>query len=168
MKQTVFFFALCLGLLFFSCQPRGREDVASSELASEAETTMAYDSVLAEQLGADDYGMKTYVFAFLKTGPNRSKDPATAADLQKAHLANIRRLAEEGNLVLAGPFMSGDETLRGIYIFNTSSVEEARSWTESDPAVKAGSLVMELHPWYGSAALQQLNEMSQRITKTSF
>jgi uncharacterized protein YciI len=168
MKQTIFFPALCLGLLLFSCQPKVQEDVVSSEAVSEVETTMAYDSVLAEQLGADDYGMKTYVFAFLKTGPNRSEDAATAAELQKAHLANIRRLAEEGNLVLAGPFMGGDETLRGVYIFNTSSLEEARSWTESDPAVQAGSLVMELHPWYGSAALQQLNEWSQKITKTSF
>jgi uncharacterized protein YciI len=168
MKRTVFFPALCLGLLLFSCRPKVQEDVVSSEAVSEVETTMAYDSVLAEQLGADDYGMKTYVFAFLKTGPNRSEDAATAAELQKAHLANIRRLAEEGNLVLAGPFMGSDETLRGVYIFNTSSLEEARSWTESDPAVQAGSLVMELHPWYGSAALQQLNEMSQKITKTSF
>ncbi len=106
--------------------------------------------------------------AFLKTGPNRSKDSTTAAELQKAHLANIRRLAEEGKLVLAGPFMDGDPELRGIYLFNTSSVEEARALTESDPAVQAGTLVMELHPWYGSAALQQVNEWSQRITKTSF
>lgn len=154
-------------LLCFSCQPAVQEGDTPAA-ATEPEATMAFDSVLANQLGADEYGMKTYVFAFLKTGPNRSKDSTTAAELQKAHLANIRRLAEEGNLVLAGPFIDGNEDFRGIYIFNTGSVEEARAWTASDPAIQAGSLVMELHPWYGSAALQQLNEMSQKITRTSF
>lgn len=169
MKLTSIFAFLCMGgCLFFSCQQGVQEDTMSVEETVPEEITMAYDSVLAKQLGADDYGMKTYVFAFLKTGPNRSKDSTTAADLQKAHMANIRRLAEEGNLVMAGPFIDGNPTFRGIYIFNTSSVEEAQAWTESDPAIQAGSLVMELHPWYGSAALQQMSELSQRITKTSF
>jgi len=31
--------------------------------------------------------------------------------------------------------------------------------------VKAGSLVMELHPWYGSAALIKVNEWSARIAR---
>ncbi len=168
MKWTSIFAFLCISILFYSCQPAVQEDHSTTEETTVEETTMAFDSVLAQQLGADDYGMKTYVFAFLKTGPNRSQDSTTAVELQKAHMANIRRLAEEGNLVLAGPFIDGNETFRGIYIFNTSSVEEARSWTESDPAIQAGSLVMELHPWYGSAALQQMNELSQRIAKTSF
>lgn len=167
MKFTSSFSILCISLLFFSCQPKAQEDPKA--LAEDAyPTEMTYDSVLAQQLGADDYGMKTYVFAFLKTGPNRSQDSTTAAELQKAHMANIRRLAEEGNLVLAGPFIDGNETFRGIYIFNTGSVEEARSWTESDPAVQAGSLIMELHPWYGSAALQQMNELGQKLAKMSF
>lgn len=32
-----------------------------------------YDETLAKKTGADAYGMKTYVMAFLKTGPNRSQ-----------------------------------------------------------------------------------------------
>ena len=52
--------------------------------------------------------MRRYVMAFLKTGPNRPADSATAVDLQKAHMENINRLAEEGKLVLAGPFLGND------------------------------------------------------------
>ena len=33
-----------------------------------------YDSALAAKLGADDYGMKTYVFVMLKTGSNELTD----------------------------------------------------------------------------------------------
>jgi hypothetical protein len=35
-----------------------------------------YDSVLAKKLGADDYGMKKFVIAFLKTGLVEIKDSA--------------------------------------------------------------------------------------------
>lgn len=114
-----------------------------------------YDSVLAKRLNADEYGMKKYVVAFLKRGPNRNQDSAAAANLQRAHLENIGRMANEGTLVLAGPFLDNGE-IRGIYVFNVETIEEARALIESDPAIKAGRLVMELHPWYGSAAVQEI------------
>lgn len=128
---------------------------------------MAYNQLLAQQLGADNYGMKQYVMAFLKAGHNRTQDTETAAKLQTAHLKNIQRLANEGKLLVAGPFLD-DGCVRGIYIFNVATIEEAQQLTETDPAIQAGSLVMELHPWYGSAALQQLNEWHKCIAKEQF
>ena len=102
--------------------------------------------------------------AFLKSGPNRSTDSLAAASLQRAHLDNLTRLAKEGKLVVAGPFLD-DMEIRGIYIFAVATVEEAEALTATDPAIKAGTLVMELHPWYGSAAMMKLNEYYPRITK---
>ncbi|WP_395373472.1 YciI family protein [Marinicella sp. W31] len=124
-----------------------------------------YDNVLAEKLGADEYGMKTYVMAMLKKGPNRNQTPEEAAELQRAHMDNIGRMAQAGQLVLAGPFMPNDDGLQGIYIFNVDSVEKAKALTETDPAVKAGRLVMELYPWYGSAALMLVNEEHKKVAK---
>ncbi len=124
----------------------------------------SYDAGLAQKLGADDYGMRQYVMAFLKAGPNRDQDEDEAIRLQKAHRENIRRLASEGKLALAGPFMDDGE-FRGIFVFNVATIEEARALTESDPAVKAGRLALELHPWYGSAALMQVNETHKKLTK---
>ena len=68
------------------------------------------------------------------------------------------------NWFLAGPFF-GDGDIRGIYIFNVQSVEEAEALTNSDPAIKAGSLVMELKEWYGSAALMAVNELHHQVAK---
>jgi uncharacterized protein YciI len=73
-------------------------------------------------------------------------------------------LAEEGKMVLAGPFF-GNEDLRGLFFFNVDSLEEAQKLTESDPAVQAGVLKMELKEWYGSAALPMLLEMHAKIAK---
>ncbi|SRR6266511_1508759 len=131
-----------------------------------AQNNSAYDSVLAEKLGADDYGMKKYVMAFLKKGPTEIKDSAQRMQLQMAHLKNIQRLADEGKLIVAGPFLD-DQKIAGIFIFNVESVEEARVLTATDPAVKAGELEMELHPWYGSAALTETAALHKKVQKKS-
>lgn len=125
-----------------------------------------YDPELAARLGADDYGMRRYVMAFLKAGPERSHDAETAARLQRGHMDNIRRLAEEGRLVLAGPFLDAGE-IRGIFVLAVDTLEEAQALVEADPAVQAGRLSMELHPWYGSAALMMMSELNARIAKAS-
>lgn len=126
-----------------------------------------YDAELAESLKADDYGMGQYVMAFLKAGPNRDMSPEESAELQAAHMANIGRLAEEGKLLLAGPFMDNGE-LRGIYIFDVQSIEEAEALTQTDPAIEAGALVMELRPWYGSAAVRKINDLHPMLAKYEF
>jgi uncharacterized protein len=125
-----------------------------------------FDPQLAQKLGADEYGMKTYVMAFLKAGPNRPKDSVARAELQKAHLKNITRLTAEGKLIVAGPFLD-DPPIKGIFIFNVTTIEEAKKLAETDPAIKAGSLMMELHPWYGSAALMETVDIHKKLEKKS-
>ena len=123
-----------------------------------------YDADLANALGADDYGMRPYVMAFLKRGPNQSLDSLAAANLQIAHLDNIKRLASEDKLVVAGPFLDYTD-VRGIYIFAVATVAAAEALTATDAAIQAGTLTMELHPWYGSAAIMQVNGLHPRIAK---
>lgn len=145
-------------LLFIGCHQ------APIEQKTPTSDVIHYDSLKANQLGADNYGMKTYVMAFLLRGPNQPKDSAHSASLQKAHLENIGKLANEGKLVLAGPFY-GNDSLRGIYVFNVSSLDEAKELTLTDPAINYGSLKMDLKKWYGSAALMEVNKIHQQIAK---
>ncbi len=141
-------------------------DLASQQNRSEETELNEYDSILALETGADDYGMRKYVMALLKEGPNREQDSTTAAQLQRAHLDNITRMAEAGKLVIAGPFFD-DWEVKGIYIFAVETIEEAEELTNSDPAIKAGRLIMELHPWYGSAGLMKIGEMHTKLAKES-
>jgi uncharacterized protein len=90
--------------------------------------------------------MKTYYMALLKKGPYQPTDTAEVNSIQRGHMAHIRKMAADGKLVMAGPFLDNGE-LRGIFIFDVTSMEEAQALTAADPAVKAGKLIMELHPW---------------------
>jgi len=135
-----------------------------SAIIAQAQTKPAFDAALAKKLGADDYGMRQYVMALLKTGPTKITDKAEMTKLQNAHLQNIQRLADEGKLAVAGPFTDGKE-IEGIFIFNVTTVEEAKTLTETDPAIKAGVLVMELHPFYCSAALVEVAATHEKIQK---
>lgn len=96
------------------------------------------------------YEMKTYFLVLLKKGPMRSQhDSTTIQQIQAAHLANIERLASEGKIDIAGPFLH-DGDLRGVFIFNSSSYEEVKALCDTDPAIKAGRLVAEIYPWFAA------------------
>lgn len=127
-----------------------------------------FDATLAGELGADDYGMKTYVMAFLLVGDKSGNYSAEErAEIQKGHMAHINLLSENGKLILAGPFVDGGEK-RGIFLFNVDSIEEAEKLTQEDPAVAAGVLKMELVKWYGSAALLLTPDQHKRVQKKGF
>lgn len=159
MKKIIFL--LFIGIISFSCQPK-QPEITNNETQLLIEPEI--DSSLIKKLKADEYGMRHYIIAFLKRGPNPPKDSVEAAKLQKAHLENIMRLADEGKLILAGPFTDDDE-VRGIYIFDVATIEEARKLTETDPAIQAGSLIMELKPWYGSAAIMIVPDVHKKLEK---
>ena len=91
----------------------------------------------------------TLYLAFLKKGPNRKEgdgETPEVQELQKAHIANIERLAATKKLIAAGPF-GDDGPLRGIFVFRVGSLQEAQELCASDPMIKIGRLTVELHPW---------------------
>ncbi|MFI5185421.1 MAG: YciI family protein [Chitinophagales bacterium] len=94
--------------------------------------------------------IRQYWFVMLTAGNNRNQDSATAAKIQQAHLANINRLYNEGKLKVAGPF--GDEgKWIGLFIFDCETKEEVEKLLSTDPAIAAGRLNYEIHPWWTSA-----------------
>ncbi len=125
-----------------------------------------YDAKLAEKLGADDYGMRSYVLVVLKTGPNDATvtDKEERQKLFAGHFSNMGRLAKEGKLVFAGPLME-DPPKRGLFIFDVKTIEEAEELVKTDPTVKAGVFVYEITKFYGSAALLKVNEIHKTIQK---
>ena len=104
--------------------------------------TMAQDSSSVQKPK-----MKQYFFVMLKAGPNRSQDSTAAAKIQEGHMANIRKMADSGKLVVAGPF-GDDGDWRGIFILDTPTMQEAEQLVKTDPAIQSGRLTYEIHPWW--------------------
>ncbi len=126
-----------------------------------------YEWVLAEKLGGDDYGMKSYFLVILKTGTNTTTDNVLIAESFRGHLDNINRLAEEEKLIIAGPLGINENNYRGIFILNNiNSIDEAKDLLQTDLAIKNRLLDYEIFTWHGSAALSEYLPFSEKIWKS--
>jgi uncharacterized protein YciI len=111
---------------------------------------MVYDDQEAWR-DAESMGMTVYYVYLLKKGPVWTADSTPQLDeLQAAHIANMRRLGEEGKLVLNGPLLDAFQLsgeIRGLGVLKAKSMTEAQEWLSTDPMVKVGHLMFELHTW---------------------
>jgi uncharacterized protein YciI len=111
---------------------------------------LSVGAVEEPNVGPGGFEMTTYYVGFLYRGAKWTpEETAETRKLQEEHMANIQKMAAAGKLVIAGPFVDNGD-LRGLYVFRVASAEEAKALVESDPAVKAGRLRFELHPWYAA------------------
>lgn len=85
-----------------------------------------------------------FTFVFLNTRTDKPELQKEELDeLMKGHLANIRRLVEEGKMIMAGPFDGGG----GIFIMNSNSVDSVKNWLKTDPGIKAERWRLEYFPY---------------------
>jgi uncharacterized protein YciI len=154
LKQSVL--VLC-ALLCLSLRPA----LAHSESPA---SVVKYDADLAKSLGADERGMRAFVLVILKTGPKKMAAGPARTKMFEGHMANIQRLAGEKKLALAGP-LDGVDGLRGIFVFATPDIEQAKSYVATDPVIVNGEMVAEYHKFYGSAALMMVNDVHNKIEK---
>jgi uncharacterized protein len=149
-KKYLLFFALLNGTLLMGQTP-----------------DLQYDKNLADSLGADEYGMKSYIFVILKSGTYNPTDQHLRDSLFAGHMDNISRLARLNKLVVAGPMEKNDHNYRGIFILNVKTPEEARELLDSDPTIKNHIFEAELYEWYGSAALPLYMKSHEKIARSN-
>jgi uncharacterized protein YciI len=99
-----------------------------------------------------EWAMRTYILALLFRGANRPADPARVEELFRGHMANSARMYEAGKLLIAGPLLDKDD-LRGIWIFDSESIDEVKALVAGDPAVAEGMFRVEYHPWYSAKGI---------------
>ena len=129
--------------------------------------TQKYDVRLAKKLGADEYGMKSYVLVILKTGTNTTTDKQTLDSLFRGHMDNIQRLSAQGKLIIAGPMNKNPNNYRGIFILDVKTQDEAHQLLSTDPTIREKIFDVELYDWYGSAALPTYLPAHTKIEKKS-
>ena len=94
-----------------------------------------------------------YHFVVLVRPDNPAKlEPADAQRIQAEHLGHLTAMGEAGHMLVAGPFAERfDEKWRGLCLYDGAlSREKVRELAESDPAVQAGVMAVEIMDWYTS------------------
>ena len=124
-----------------------------------------YDEALAKKVGADDYGMKSYMFVILKTGSNTSEDEAKMTEAFNGYMKNMNNMVDAEKLVVAGSIGKNDKNYRDIFILNETDIEKAKALSQTDLAINAKYLDYDIFPWYGSAALSEYLEASGKVRK---
>ena len=113
---------------------------------------MTYDDAQAWKDVSEHFPEMTIYYLFLlKKGPAWSAEETPEIEaLQEAHLANLRGLGDMGKLVINGPLLDSFATsgeIRGIGVLKTGSLAEAQELISTEPMVKVGRLIFELHSW---------------------
>lgn len=110
-----------------------------------------------------------FVYVTLVTGTGGGEKTAEEQQaIFRGHMSNIQRLAEEGKLLIAGPFSKPkDAAWRGLFVMNTRSVEEAKGWVETDPGVMERVFGVELIAMRSTAALRRAPEVERAMEKIS-
>lgn len=144
----------------------GGADAARKEIAAPAQTgTPAPARTSTNAAAAMPAGMPAmaeYRFGLLSRGPNWTPGRTPATDsVQAGHMANIHRMADQGVLLAAGPFLDGGD-LRGVFIFGADTTR-LRSLVNDDPAIRAGRLKMDLYSWWAPAGIgEPYKEMAKQ------
>jgi len=149
-------------LLFFvlavSCQINSENKADSNKIEVEKSMKQLKEELTKKGFQTFDYVdettkdtilMQQYFIAFLKSGPNRSQTKKEADSLQVLHLAHLSKMYKLGFADISGPFGDNGD-IRGITIYNVPTLQLADSLANSDPMVKAGRLVIEIHPWWAA------------------
>jgi uncharacterized protein len=104
-------------------------------------------------------GTKAKQFIYvLRLVPRLHSDAAWTKDDEAAlarHLTRFKHAIETGELILAGRTLESSDKTFGIAVFEARDEAAARTFMESDPAVVAGLMTAELHPF--AVALQRKN-----------
>ena len=151
MKKAVYFI-ITAGVIMacnrYSEKPN-QVPATDTQVKTEATPVSEGHETFSYQEGDTTYVMQKYFMVFLKKGPKRDQDSIAEADIQMRHQAYLEGLHLAGKISIAGPF-EDTGAISGIVIYNTPTFTEADSLAREDPAVKAGRLLVEVHPCWAA------------------
>ncbi len=161
MKNPLHLLAVCfVSIPLFVPACNAPETAAEKPAMNEAKPSPNHeprsDSKVADQ--------SDYVFVWLKTGPHSAEHTADERKhIFEGHMANIKRLADAGQLIVAGPFAQGghDKENRGVFVFDVRTLDAAQALVATDPGVQSGEFRPVMWPMRSSSTLRKSLELEK-------
>jgi uncharacterized protein YciI len=88
------------------------------------------------------YTIKPTRLEMLTSGPTEVE-----SQIVSQHFEYLKRLCEEGIVILAGRTLNTDPSTFGIVIFKAQDEQEAQKVVDADPAVENGVMDAKLYPY---------------------
>lgn len=117
-------------------------------------SALAFTNLNAQSNSIPEY-VEYYFVELIQNQPSEELSDQEIRSTRMEHLANIRKLASERKLLLAGPFKDGG----GLFILNAESSDQAEEWVLEDPAVKAGLFTYKIRVWVTEKGLLTLENL---------
>lgn len=107
--------------------------------------------------------VRDYVFVFIRTGPLRTPTPEQSQEAMQGHFTNMGRLADEGKLLIAGPYADPRPTPdhRGLLVMDETEVAKGLELANTDPAAEMGVFVMSAHRFTTDRPLTDLPRLEK-------
>ncbi len=107
--------------------------------------------------------LQTYTFVYILTGPATDIDATTQEEAFQGHFSNMTRMAENGDLLIAGPYWEPKtwDDMRGMWIFNTDDLDQASEFAATDPPGKLGIFVFDILHFTTDDALLELPRLEK-------
>jgi len=120
--------------------------VKAGRLVVELSSWYCEDGIIQKAWSTTD--LEPLFFGFLVKGPKWSAEKTPeSARIQQEHMGHLEAMWKAGHLLIAGP-MGEDGHVRGLVVYRAKDVVEAVAWASADPAVRAGRLAVDMHPWH--------------------
>jgi uncharacterized protein YciI len=114
-------------------------------------------------LASEGRAVRDYVFVFIRTGPLRTPTPEQSQEAMQGHFANMGRLADDGKLLIAGPYADPRPTPdhRGLFVMDETEVAKGLELANTDPAAVMGVFVMSAHRFTTDRPLTDLPRLEK-------
>lgn len=104
---------------------------------------------------------RDYVFVFITSGDATELSREEQQEAFGGHFSNMRRMAEAGDLLIAGPFGPplAEPDHRGLFVLDAKTLEEGMELAETDPTYQAGVFKLTGHLYTTDEPLTKLHDM---------
>jgi uncharacterized protein YciI len=112
--------------------------------------------VLGAAAFAQEARETTSVYYVVLLRPDPARKPLAKDEgeqIQKAHMANIHKMADDGYLAAAGPFENDPPPISGVFVMKAKSIDEAWRVASEDPTVREHRNTIDIHAWRAPAGI---------------
>lgn len=114
---------------------------------------LTFLSLLSPAEPAKKYDMATFTLVLVRPGAaDKQPEPEEETTVEAKHRSLLHGLGKRGKALVWGP-IEGTPDLLEVIVLNVPKAEEAQALLRTDPWIRSGARVLEMHPWFAARGI---------------